>query len=32
MVIHTHVDDLLVAMDTNSQHAKEVLQKLKRGR
>jgi hypothetical protein len=29
MVIHTHVDDLLVAMDTSSTHAKEVLQKMK---
>ena len=29
MEIHTHVDDLLVAMDTSSTHAKEVLQKMK---
>ncbi len=28
MVIQTHVDGLLVAMDTSSMHAKEVLQKM----
>ena len=30
MLIHIHVDDMLVAYNTNSERAKEVLEELKR--